>query len=138
MKCQLKPLRRDDYPVTFTDAQWQRLQQAFPGGVCDYTQAGREPARGDVPWLTYQDEARPRDLRRQADGQAAALAPDPLSACRAYPPRSWAATSASSPSSGSRGWPGSRSGSSVVARDHVDVQVEDGLPGRRLAASSAG
>ena len=30
MKCQLKPLRRDDYPVTFTDAQWAQLQQAFP------------------------------------------------------------------------------------------------------------
>jgi hypothetical protein len=36
MKCRLKPMRREDYPVTFTDAQWQALQQAFPGGVCDY------------------------------------------------------------------------------------------------------
>ena len=40
MKCRLKPMRRDDYPVTFTDAQWQRLQGAFPGGVCDYTKPG--------------------------------------------------------------------------------------------------
>src|SRR3954452_4548154 len=33
MKGQLKPLLRDDSPGAFTDAQWQRLQQAFPGGV---------------------------------------------------------------------------------------------------------
>ena len=32
MKCRLKPLRRDDYPVSFTDAQWSELQEAFPGG----------------------------------------------------------------------------------------------------------
>jgi hypothetical protein len=54
MKCRLKPMRRDDYPVTFTDAQWQQLQQAFPGGVCDYTQPGVSQ-HGTVPWLTYQD-----------------------------------------------------------------------------------
>jgi hypothetical protein len=35
MKCQLKPMRREDYPVVFTDQQWQELQSAFPGGVCD-------------------------------------------------------------------------------------------------------
>jgi len=40
MKCQLKPLRRDDYPVTFTDAEWAQLQNAFPGGVCDYSKPG--------------------------------------------------------------------------------------------------
>lgn len=34
LDCQLKPLNRSDYlPVTFTDAQWQELQQAFPNGV---------------------------------------------------------------------------------------------------------
>ena len=42
MKCQLKPLRRDDYPVTFTDAEWAQLQNAFPGGVCDYSKPGVE------------------------------------------------------------------------------------------------
>ena len=30
MKCQLKPLRRDDYPVTFTDEQWGRLSRRSP------------------------------------------------------------------------------------------------------------
>ena len=53
MKCRLKPMRREDYPVTFTDAQWEQLQQAFPGGVCDYTNAGLSQ-HGAVPWLTYQ------------------------------------------------------------------------------------
>ena len=55
MKCQLKPMRRDDYPVTFTDAQWPRLQQAFPGGVCDYTKPGVSQ-HGATAWLTYQDK----------------------------------------------------------------------------------
>jgi hypothetical protein len=55
MKCQLKPMRRDDYPVTFTDAQWTRLQQAFPGGVCDYSKPGVSQ-HGAIAWLTYQDK----------------------------------------------------------------------------------
>ena len=52
LKCRLKPLRREDYAAAFSDAQWQRLQAAFPGGVCDYGQpgVGEEPA---VPWLSY-------------------------------------------------------------------------------------
>jgi hypothetical protein len=54
MKCQLKVMRRDDYPVTFTDAQWRRLKQAFPGGVCDYAKPGISQ-HGATPWLTYQD-----------------------------------------------------------------------------------
>jgi hypothetical protein len=54
LKCQLKPLRRDDYPVAFTDAQWARLVKAFPAGVCDYSRPGvaQQPTVG---WLTYQD-----------------------------------------------------------------------------------
>jgi hypothetical protein len=56
LKCQLKPLNPADYPVTFTPAQWQELQQAFPDGVCDYGRPGvnQQPT---VPWLTYQDPA---------------------------------------------------------------------------------
>ena len=54
MKCQLKPMVREDYPVTFTDDQWQRLQEAFPTGVCDYTKPGVSQ-RGAISWLTYQD-----------------------------------------------------------------------------------
>jgi hypothetical protein len=54
MKCRLKPLRRDDYPVTFTDDQWAQLQKAFPAGVCDYSKPGVSQ-HGAVSWLTYQD-----------------------------------------------------------------------------------
>ncbi|MGH8482095.1 MAG: DUF6351 family protein [Nevskiaceae bacterium] len=52
--CQLKPLAREDYPVTvvFTDAQWERLQAVFPDGVCDYAKppVGFTPS---VPWLQH-------------------------------------------------------------------------------------
>jgi hypothetical protein len=54
LACQLKPLRRDDYAVTFTDAQWAQLRQAFPTGVCDYSRPGIGQ-RGAIGWLTFQD-----------------------------------------------------------------------------------
>jgi hypothetical protein len=56
LKCQLKPLNRSSYPVTFTDAQWQELEQAFPTGVCDYSKPGigQGPT---TPWMTYQQAA---------------------------------------------------------------------------------
>jgi Tannase-like family of unknown function (DUF6351) len=52
MACQLKPLDRADYNVTFTDVQWARLQQVFAGGVCDWS---KQPIgfQSSVPWLTY-------------------------------------------------------------------------------------
>jgi hypothetical protein len=54
-KCELKPLLRSDYyPVTFTDAQWSRLQQAFPTGVCDWGRPGVSQ-QATIPWQTYQD-----------------------------------------------------------------------------------
>ena len=41
LKCQLKPLDPVDYiAVTFTPAQWARLQAAFPSGVCDWSKPG--------------------------------------------------------------------------------------------------
>ncbi|MDP9141001.1 MAG: DUF6351 family protein [Pseudomonadota bacterium] len=51
-KCQLRPLDRNDYDVQFSDAQWQRLQAAFPDGVCNYLLpgVGVEPT---IPWLNY-------------------------------------------------------------------------------------
>jgi Tannase-like family of unknown function (DUF6351) len=39
-KCQLKPLQRSDYKLTFTDAQWAELQHTFPTGVCDFSKPG--------------------------------------------------------------------------------------------------
>ncbi|MBC7275418.1 DUF6351 family protein [Nocardioides sp.] len=54
-KCHLKPLRRtDDYGAFgLTDAQWARLQRAFPSGVCDHSKPGVGFSE-TVPWLTYQ------------------------------------------------------------------------------------
>ncbi len=51
-KCQLKPLRKEDYKVTFTDAQWASLKSTFPDGVCDWTKPsiGYEPS---IPWMNY-------------------------------------------------------------------------------------
>jgi hypothetical protein len=40
VKCALKTPVRGDYAVSFTDAQWQRLQTIFAQGVCDWTQSG--------------------------------------------------------------------------------------------------
>jgi hypothetical protein len=54
LKCRLEPLRRADYPVVFTDAEWAQLEAAFPDGVCDYGRAPVDRERG-VPWLSYQD-----------------------------------------------------------------------------------
>ena len=51
-QCSLQPLDRASYSVAFTDAQWARLQAAFPDGVCDWSAApvGFQPS---VPWLTF-------------------------------------------------------------------------------------
>jgi hypothetical protein len=54
LKCELKPLNRQDYNVTFTTAQWARLESTFPSGVCDYSQ----PGVGQIiprAWLTFED-----------------------------------------------------------------------------------
>jgi hypothetical protein len=56
-KCTLKPLRRTDYyPIAFTAAQWQRLERAFPTGVCDWGVPGVSQV-DTIPWQTYQDGA---------------------------------------------------------------------------------
>ncbi len=40
IKCQLKPVAAADYKVKFAPAEFARLQKAFPGGVCDWSQRG--------------------------------------------------------------------------------------------------
>ena len=55
MKCQLKPLVRSDYSVTFTDAQWALLQATFPTGVCDYSKPGVSQQGPKATWLTYEN-----------------------------------------------------------------------------------
>jgi len=51
-QCSLQPLDRASYSAAFTDAQWARLQAAFPDGVCDWgaPPVGFQPS---VPWLTF-------------------------------------------------------------------------------------
>src|SRR3954447_19985219 len=56
LQCQYKPLRKEDYPVNFTDDQWAALEKTFPDGVCDYSKPGVDQ-HGATPWLTYQDKA---------------------------------------------------------------------------------
>jgi hypothetical protein len=53
LKCQLKPLSRTEYSVTFTDAQWARLQQTFADGVCDYARPGEGQQPPIAPWLSF-------------------------------------------------------------------------------------
>ncbi|MEU6230616.1 DUF6351 family protein [Streptomyces sp. NPDC047042] len=54
LKCRLKPLNRGDYTSDFTNAQWDRLRNTFPEGVCDYSKPGvaQQPS---LPWLTFAD-----------------------------------------------------------------------------------
>ncbi|WP_439937594.1 DUF6351 family protein [Nocardia sp. N13] len=58
LACQLKPLDRSSYllpgglPVPFTDAQWARLQAAFPRGVCEWALPGIGQGPAET-WLGY-------------------------------------------------------------------------------------
>jgi hypothetical protein len=55
LKCQLRTPMRDDYaPVTFSDAQWARLNAAFPDGVCDWSKPGVGQQEAVSP-LTFVD-----------------------------------------------------------------------------------
>lgn len=53
LKCQLTPVSPGDYSQPLTDPQLQRLEAAFPDGVCDYSQpgVGQQPLLGT--WLDY-------------------------------------------------------------------------------------
>ncbi|TCO44562.1 hypothetical protein EV646_110276 [Kribbella antiqua] len=53
IKCRLRPPIRSEYGVTWTNAQWSRLNAIFPTGVCDYTKPGigQQPLSGT--WLTF-------------------------------------------------------------------------------------
>jgi hypothetical protein len=51
--CQLVPLNRSSYAVTFTNAEWAELEATFPNGVCDYSKPGVSQ-RPTLSWLTYQ------------------------------------------------------------------------------------
>jgi len=52
LKCDRKSVNRADYPAgSLTDAQFARLQAAFPDGVCDFT----KPGIGQVPAVSPLD-----------------------------------------------------------------------------------
>ena len=53
MQCRLQKLDRHDYAVTFTDAQWAALEQAFPDGVCNWKKKPVGWKNHSTPWLTY-------------------------------------------------------------------------------------
>ena len=56
IKCELKPLRRENYaPVEFTDDQWKAMQETYPTGVCDYSKPGVDRVKTQA-WQSYQDE----------------------------------------------------------------------------------
>jgi hypothetical protein len=52
MKCQLKPLARADYRVTFTDAEWSMLERVFASGVCDFSKPGVDQVTPE-PWQSF-------------------------------------------------------------------------------------
>ena len=57
IKCELKPLRREDYePVKFTDAQWAAMKKTYPTGVCDYSKPGVDRVKTQA-WQSYQDDS---------------------------------------------------------------------------------
>lgn len=49
--CALKPLRRADYPVAFSAAEWATLEEVFAEGVCDYSLRGAAQEAIAGPWL---------------------------------------------------------------------------------------
>ena len=51
IKCQRKPLSRRDYDVAFTPAQWERLKDIFPTGVCNWDKRGYEQQDLEGTWL---------------------------------------------------------------------------------------
>ena len=53
IKCQVKPLERSQYAVTFTDAQWATLRGIFPTGVCNWAARGVEQQPLAGTWLDF-------------------------------------------------------------------------------------
>jgi hypothetical protein len=53
LKCRLKPVRANDYAVTFTAAELARLKAIFPHGVCDWAKPGVGQRALKDTWLSY-------------------------------------------------------------------------------------
>jgi hypothetical protein len=53
LECQKQALRKSNYSVTFTAAEWATLKRVFPHGVCNYN----KPSVGfhkTIGWQTYE------------------------------------------------------------------------------------
>jgi hypothetical protein len=53
IKCKLKKPQASDYAVAFTAAQWTKLGQIFPAGVCDWRKAGVEQTGELTTWASF-------------------------------------------------------------------------------------
>lgn len=53
IKCQVKAPDSADYEVEFTAGQWQRLEDVFADGVCDWTEPGVEQQGLAGTWLRF-------------------------------------------------------------------------------------
>ena len=62
IKCQLKPVDLSDYDVSLSAEEQVRLVDAFPGGVCDWSQPGAGQAGLDGTWLTFPEAGKFQSL----------------------------------------------------------------------------
>jgi hypothetical protein len=53
VKCRTHKPKPRDYAVTFTSAQWARLEAAFPDGVCDWDKRGVKQVDLDGTWQRF-------------------------------------------------------------------------------------
>ena len=53
VSCQLEPLSRDSYPISFSEQEWEELLAVFPLGVCDWPPGDTVPARHQGVWKSF-------------------------------------------------------------------------------------
>jgi len=53
IKCQLRPIDRSEYEVSFTDEEMLRLNAIFAGGVCDWSKPGVGQQALSGTWLSF-------------------------------------------------------------------------------------
>jgi hypothetical protein len=55
IKCHLKRIDPDDYVDSWTEDEWQRLNNIFPSGVCDWSRPGVRQTGLASTWITFTD-----------------------------------------------------------------------------------
>ena len=53
VSCQLEPLDRAGYEVSFTDGEWAELEAIFPDGVCDWSRGDAHSEGYQGTWLSF-------------------------------------------------------------------------------------